>query len=473
MNLWLNPLDTPLEKINRQLEMLTRPFGMFHQFDAFYRVLQSIHKIQDSLLPLSANLGISTFPSDNQQVNSETSIALLDETIVKSGLPADSILELQYVFNNPALVTDETNGDVFKVCDSIFRHGRAENQSTSLMNKLHHRVDALESFITQQIREQSALQRERPLVSQLHIQGNNNVVNVTGAGSIQFHQNSDVTRPLESQFEDVSSLSSSDWKFRVSAQLEELSPDRLKILHDETRALRHDRLQTMALELSKPLDASALKILAKRLQAEYSVYTRSLNESLGLIVLASFQAEFEKVNMSTSDEESLRKDLQTICSNLTSLTNRFFNLLEVYQTTIEQLLMDSIEECSIMIGDTIIDSRALLEPLERYKCFYARKPIVAVFSNLLRNAFASVATVKEPLITLSSNFDQKCIVTIRDNGVGIPHKDHQRIFEDGFSTKGTEGFGLAHSRKLMDSLGGTLRLIQSKPKQGSIFEVTL
>ncbi|MBK6915860.1 MAG: HAMP domain-containing histidine kinase [Deltaproteobacteria bacterium] len=57
-------------------------------------------------------------------------------------------------------------------------------------------------------------------------------------------------------------------------------------------------------------------------------------------------------------------------------------------------------------------------------------------------------------------------VTVRDNGVGIPRRDHRRIFDDFYRGHGMQrsrgsGLGLAICRKTMIAHGGTIRIVES------------
>ena len=57
-------------------------------------------------------------------------------------------------------------------------------------------------------------------------------------------------------------------------------------------------------------------------------------------------------------------------------------------------------------------------------------------------------------------------MTVRDNGVGIPRRDHRRIFGDFYRGHGMQrsrgsGLGLAICRKTMIAHGGTIRIVES------------
>ena len=63
------------------------------------------------------------------------------------------------------------------------------------------------------------------------------------------------------------------------------------------------------------------------------------------------------------------------------------------------------------------------------------------------------------------------LVTVSDDGVGIPLDHHDRLFEPQFSTKtrGT-GLGLAIVSGILSEMGGTIEF-ESAPGQGTTFEL--
>ena len=68
---------------------------------------------------------------------------------------------------------------------------------------------------------------------------------------------------------------------------------------------------------------------------------------------------------------------------------------------------------------------------------------------------------------------QKALITIKDDGVGIPQKDIQSIFDPFFSTKETgTGLGLPISQGIVESHDGLLR-IRSKEDEGTTVIIEL
>jgi signal transduction histidine kinase len=99
------------------------------------------------------------------------------------------------------------------------------------------------------------------------------------------------------------------------------------------------------------------------------------------------------------------------------------------------------------------------------------------FSNLLNNALKFVPPGEQPRITIRAEKGTGTTVRIwvEDKGVGIPSKDHKRIF-DMFQQvskayPGT-GIGLAVVRKSVERMGGQVG-VESEPGKGSRFWVQL
>ena len=71
--------------------------------------------------------------------------------------------------------------------------------------------------------------------------------------------------------------------------------------------------------------------------------------------------------------------------------------------------------------------------------------------------------------------DRCIVVTVKDDGCGIPEADLERIFEPFFSTrkdKGGTGLGLSITYGLVQEVGGTIE-VKSELGRGSLFTIRL
>jgi signal transduction histidine kinase len=98
-----------------------------------------------------------------------------------------------------------------------------------------------------------------------------------------------------------------------------------------------------------------------------------------------------------------------------------------------------------------------------------------VLLNLVTNAFHAMEDGRSLEITASPSNDQAVVISVSDNGNGIPKKNLQKIFEPFFTTKqknqGT-GLGLAITFGLVKKLHGSIS-VESEENKGTTFTITL
>jgi len=106
-----------------------------------------------------------------------------------------------------------------------------------------------------------------------------------------------------------------------------------------------------------------------------------------------------------------------------------------------------------------------------------------VILNLINNAFYAVTEKKqqqgdkyEPIVTVSTKkAGDKILISVSDNGNGIPQKVLDKIFQPFFTTKPTgqgTGLGLSLSYDIVKAHGGELK-VETKEGEGSEFIIQL
>jgi signal transduction histidine kinase len=106
-----------------------------------------------------------------------------------------------------------------------------------------------------------------------------------------------------------------------------------------------------------------------------------------------------------------------------------------------------------------------------------------IFTNFLTNAFEAMnGTGMVEITAVAQDGDEESgpdhggptvVITVSDNGPGIPPEVTDRIFSPFFTTKPQgSGLGLAIVRKIVDAHDGRIDL-NSSPKNGTRFRVTL
>ena len=169
-----------------------------------------------------------------------------------------------------------------------------------------------------------------------------------------------------------------------------------------------------------------------------------------------------------------RGRIESLGNSLLKRIARLVNLLEEYKATPEAMLLEALESFEDQTNNIIVDQTGLQPENERQEGFYRKTKVVDAFRNLITNAFESLCETDNPILTLRSQVSGgSTAIRISDNGRGIAEGDPERIFEDGYSTKGSTGFGLAHAKRIIESHVGTLRLMNSQPGVGTMFEVII
>ncbi|MFR3853437.1 MAG: ATP-binding protein [Odoribacter splanchnicus] len=76
----------------------------------------------------------------------------------------------------------------------------------------------------------------------------------------------------------------------------------------------------------------------------------------------------------------------------------------------------------------------------------------------MKNAVQSIPEEREGKVEVNvSRVESKVIIRVKDNGCGIPAELKNKIFEPNFTTKTSGmGLGLAISRRIMESMEGTI-----------------
>ncbi len=103
---------------------------------------------------------------------------------------------------------------------------------------------------------------------------------------------------------------------------------------------------------------------------------------------------------------------------------------------------------------------------------FADESIYSVFENLISNAINHGNSTKLN-IEINSKEDY-CEIKFMDNGMGIPDKIKDRVFDEGFShgKAGNTGIGLFIVKQTIEEYDGTVSVEDNKPK-GTIFVISL
>ena len=96
-----------------------------------------------------------------------------------------------------------------------------------------------------------------------------------------------------------------------------------------------------------------------------------------------------------------------------------------------------------------------------------------VIHNLIKNAIQSIPEGRElDILITAAKAKDKAMISVQDNGGGIPEKMQHKIFEPNFTTKSSGmGLGLALVKNLVNSFGGAIGFDTSE--KGTTFIIVL
>jgi PAS domain S-box-containing protein len=188
----------------------------------------------------------------------------------------------------------------------------------------------------------------------------------------------------------------------------------------------------------------------------------------------------------TEQQEKREKHLNTIKNKvhyLTSILNDFLSVerLETGKFTykFERFsLLNLINEVVYNANVTLKAGQIINYPqdLQDVELYQDRHVLELILSNLLNNAIKY--SREDTTITLDINFDDKYLkFDIQDQGIGIPEKDQQHIFERYFRAENAllnqgTGIGLNIIKVHLDNLGGDI-YFESQENKGSTFFIKL
>jgi len=153
---------------------------------------------------------------------------------------------------------------------------------------------------------------------------------------------------------------------------------------------------------------------------------------------------------------------------VTTITHSLLGFVRTAQGGNTEVDMEGLlEECLAVLGTEIRRSR--VEIVRLYTPDIPRftsDPLLLqqVFVNLIHNAIDAMEEVpgRPGVLEVLTNLDKdRVIVTIQDNGTGIPPEDQEKIFNLFHTTKPTgkgTGLGLSIVHDLLYRLGGNVRL---------------
>jgi len=165
--------------------------------------------------------------------------------------------------------------------------------------------------------------------------------------------------------------------------------------------------------------------------------------------------------------------ISTELHHLTQIVQEYLDYARPLKSVIESVSIKEVfEDVHIVLrpeltakDQTLVLSRSATVRADRSK-------LHRVFLNLIQNGLAATTTGGHVEVDVLEGKDTLDIL-FKDDGIGIPEADKERIFEPYFSTQDRGyGLGLTIVQSILADLGGTI-VVQKSDENGTIFKTSL
>jgi nitrogen fixation/metabolism regulation signal transduction histidine kinase len=212
-------------------------------------------------------------------------------------------------------------------------------------------------------------------------------------------------------------------------------------------------LEESAVKLAQSERESAWREMAKQVAHEIKNPLTPLKLGLQLLDKSwkdkdpKFDQKFERFSKSFVEQ----------IESLSSIASEFSAFAKMPDTRLERINIFDMLSQAVTIFKQMDNLKISYHPAsEPFYIFADRDQLLRCFNNLLKNAIEATPEDRPGLIEINHNITEKNILlTIKDNGNGIPENMREKIFEPNFTTKSSgTGLGLAFVKNSIENAGG-------------------
>ena len=237
---------------------------------------------------------------------------------------------------------------------------------------------------------------------------------------------------------------------QYNMMVEALAESAKKLARSERETAWREMAQQVAHEIKNPL--TPMKLSIQHLQRAWNEKSGNLDEL------------FQRISKTMVEQ----------IDALSNIASEFSNFAQMPRAKNETLDMNNVVRSSVnLFNDTGVSIRFNDDGMERI-IFADREQLIRVMSNLVKNAVQAIPSSRKGEIVVSvyseNNFH---IISVADNGSGIPANLQSKIFTPSFTTKSSGmGLGLAMVKSAVEAMGGTIGF-ETKEGDGSVFRISI
>ena len=222
-----------------------------------------------------------------------------------------------------------------------------------------------------------------------------------------------------------------------------------------------EKLERTAVELAQSERESAWKEMAQQVAHEIKNPLTPMKLTLQMM---------ERVNDPEELQEMASHLLEEV-ETLTSIAEAFSRFAQMPGLVLEEADISYLTQRALgLYADRGVQ---ILAP-EPVRVKVDKEQWSRIVHNLVKNALQSIEVGHSPKVSVHVAKDDEgnAVVTVSDNGTGIPEHMQERIFEPNFTTKSSGmGLGLALVKNLIENFGGTISFESSS--SGTEFRLVL
>ncbi len=243
------------------------------------------------------------------------------------------------------------------------------------------------------------------------------------------------------------------------------------------KKIEEETIKTNNILIKKVEEVSALN-----LELERFAYVASHDLQEPLRMVSTFLQMFEKKYVALVDETGKKyihyavtgaNRMKLLISDLLEYSKSSANVINIEKVSVKEVIEDIL--VSYTNENTNLDVEVIIDELPVINA--CRIGLSQLYNNLIGNAFKYRSTDKIKIHFSVEQTDEEWIFSIKDNGIGIDPKFHEKIFvlfqrlHTANQYIGT-GIGLSVCKKIIEKCGGKI-WVESELKKGANFKFTV
>ena len=234
-----------------------------------------------------------------------------------------------------------------------------------------------------------------------------------------------------------------------NAMVDELEESAMKLAQSEREEAWQEMAKQVAHEIKNPL--TPMRLTVQSFQRKFDANDPNLKQKIN---------DYSETLIQQIDTMSAVASAFSNFASMPAQQNETLNVVDVVELTLDIFNEDYIH---FKAEETEIISKI------------DRTQLIRIITNLVKNAIQSIPEnqkEKEILVSIKKE-NNRVLISVADNGIGIAKEDFHRIFEPKFTTKSSGmGLGLGIIRNIIENYKGSISF-ESQKEKGTIFTVSL